>query len=835
MKRINPIQYLRPVAFFGLLAMFGFSMTAWAQEQNSAENQLYTELGKTISQSVQMQQEKLDALKAELKSTRDAEAELNDVYKNMTVQITMYRNLLILPSITLNDLKIASTEESVLLGKTQKSITSITEKQAELERKKQEIKDSKGISEKKLSEIITKAIGADLQKHLQNQIRQLIRLLDEQEEFISQLDNLYADRLKRFKSLESDITAMASSFNAKMDERIRDQTFQRNASPILRIVRGELTEGLGEVFLIIRQFASIKFWAPSEEIEIGPYISYIFTLLVILAIAEAGLVFAARQCRPLIQRYYDANNIWKHTVLFLLDRSLPVFGALAFLYFFPVQADYRLTSLFLLFPLFIRILSIWLIFIWCRIVIQVLKNIAGEDFKPELMRHLKRLVAGFLLFASIHAVLGWMISYNNIILVSISLCFEVALFIWSAALIRIMRSDQMPAHLKAHLVRPAINILIYIIVSGGVIFELAGYSGLAAYWYSSWIKTAVVFFWTFLFFKVLQESDASALAEQTDIDIDESGEQPYPVRWALVRLLRLALAVVLFIVMPMAWGAQPTYTSEVFDALNYKITFGSIQFNSMGIVYAGVFLFFIHILAVVLKSLMKNKILADSKMDTGLKDSIIRITLYSVWGIGFIMVLRLIGISSTSLTVVFGALGIGIGFGLQNMFNNFFSGLILLFERPIQVNDVIEIGGIWGVVKEINVRSTHVKTYDNADLMIPNSEIVSQQVTNWSFRDPRIRRTISIGVAYGSDVKLVKETLINIAYNDPRVSRRPNPDVIFSDFGDNALIFNLRFWVHVDYFLRVESDIRSEIEKEFRRLGISIPFPQRDVYIKEKT
>jgi potassium-dependent mechanosensitive channel len=834
MKLTGITRYVQRIALVWFIFMAAFPVTAWAQAQDNFENQIYTELEKSFTQSIQIQQEKLEALKSELKSTQESEAELGDVYKNMTIQITTYRNLLILPSVTLSDLKIASTEESILLGMIQKSVAAINEKKAELERLKKEINDSRVINEQKLSDIITKAIGIDLQKRLRDQARQLIRLLNDQEEVISQLDGLYADRLKRFKSVESDIISMANSFNAKMEERIRGQTFQRNASPILRIVRGELGEGIGEVFAIIRQFASIKFWAPSEGIEARPYISYIFTLLLIVGIAQAGLVFAARQFKPLKQKCYEENNIWQHTVLFLLERSLPYFGAIAFLYYFPVHADYRLTPIFLFFPLFIQMLFIWLVFLWGRIVIRILKRITGEEFRPELIRHLKRLNVGFLLFASIHTIMGWLISYNNIILVSISLCFEVAFFIWAVALIRIIRSDQMPVQLKAHFVKPAVNILIYIIISGGVIFELAGFSGLATYWYISWVKTAVIFFWTFLLFKVLKESDAAAKAVKTEIEFDEESDQPYPVRWALVRLLRLVLGVVLFIIMPMAWGAHLTYTSDVIDALNYKITIGSIEFNSMGILYAGVFIFVIHILSVVLKSLMKNKILENKKIDTGLKDSIVRITLYTVWGIGFIIVLRLIGISATSLAVVFGAVGIGIGFGLQNMFNNFFSGLILLFERPIQVNDVIEIGGVWGVVKEIKVRSTHIKTYDNADLMIPNSEIVGQQVTNWSFRDPRIRRTITIGVAYGSDVKLVKETLVNIAYNDPRVSRRPNPDVMFSDFGDNALIFKLRFWAHVDYFLRVESDIRSEIDKEFRRLGIGIPFPQRDVYIKEK-
>ncbi len=834
MKQINVIGHIRRVAFFWFIFLFMLPMAQWVIAQDSIEDQLYVELDKGISQSVLIHQDKLEALRSELKSAKDDEAGINDIYKNMTVQMAAYRNLLILPSVTLNDLKIVSTEESILHGKIQNSIAEINQKQAQLSQFKNEIKESRVITEQKVSDIIKKVIGVENQKRLQDKIRQLTKMIDDQEEVISQLDVLYSDRLKKFKAIESDINAMANSFKVKMDERIRGQTFQRNASPILRIVRGELGDGIGEIFTIIRQVASFKFWAPSEGIESWPYISYIFTLVLIFGIAEAGLLFAARQLKPFKRKCFEDQNIWQHTVLFLLEKSLPFFGAMAFLYFFPVHSDYRLTSFFLLFPLFTRLLFIWLIVAWGRIAVRIFKKISGEDFKPALIRHLKKLFVGFIVFAFIHAVLSWMITYNNIILVSFSLFFEMAFFIWAVNLIRIIRSDQMPSQIKAHSFKPMVNILIYVIVSGGIIFDLAGYSGLAIYWYSSWLKTVIVFFWIFLFFQVLRESDASAIAEKTDAEIDEKGEQPYPLRWAIVRFLKVFWVVVLFVAMPMAWGAHFTYTSDVVEALNYKITIGNISFNSMGILYAGLFIFVVHILSVVLKSLMKNRFLATAKIDAGLKDSIVRLTLYSVWGIGFIIVLRLIGISSTSLAVVFGAVGIGIGFGLQNMFNNFFSGLILLFERPIQVNDVIEINGVWGVVKEINVRSTHVKTYDNADLMIPNSEIIGQQVTNWSFKDPRIRRTIAIGVAYGSDVKLVKETLVNIAYNDPRVSRRPNPDVIFSDFGDNALIFKLRFWVHVDYFLRVESDIRTEIDKEFRKLGIGIPFPQRDVYIKEK-
>ena len=184
-------------------------------------------------------------------------------------------------------------------------------------------------------------------------------------------------------------------------------------------------------------------------------------------------------------------------------------------------------------------------------------------------------------------------------------------------------------------------------------------------------------------------------------------------------------------------------------------------------------------------------------------------------------------LSSTSLTVVFGALSIGLGFGLQNIFNNFISGIILLFERPIQVGDAVEISGIWGVVQKINVRSTLVQTYDNASLIIPNSEFISNKVVNWSFKDHRIRRGITIGVAYGSDTQLVSRTLLEICGKIQEVLKQPAPDVLFTDFGDNALIFKLRFWTVVDHMVKVETSIRFEIERLFRERQIEMPFPQR--------
>lgn len=185
----------------------------------------------------------------------------------------------------------------------------------------------------------------------------------------------------------------------------------------------------------------------------------------------------------------------------------------------------------------------------------------------------------------------------------------------------------------------------------------------------------------------------------------------------------------------------------------------------------------------------------------------------------------------TSLVVVFGALGIGLGFGLQNIFNNFMSGLILLFERPIQVGDDIEINGTWATVRKINVRSTQVQTYDNASLIIPNSDLINNQVTNWSFKDKRLRRKITVGVAYGSDIELVRKTLLEIANGAKNVLKYPDPDVLFKDFGDSALIFHLRLWTYIDFMFEVETEVRFKIDKAFKEKGITIAFPQQDVHL----
>ena len=192
------------------------------------------------------------------------------------------------------------------------------------------------------------------------------------------------------------------------------------------------------------------------------------------------------------------------------------------------------------------------------------------------------------------------------------------------------------------------------------------------------------------------------------------------------------------------------------------------------------------------------------------------------------------GINLSSITILLGALGVGIGFGLQNITNNFVSGLIILFERPIKIGDRIEVGGISGDVAKISMRATTIVTNDNISIIVPNSEFIASTVINWSHTDRNVRFNIPVGVAYKEDPENIKKLLLEVAFENEGVLKDPKPDVLFTEFGDNSINFNLRVWTN-EYIDRpgvLKSQLYYKIFEKFKQNNVEIPFPQRDVHIK---
>ena len=197
------------------------------------------------------------------------------------------------------------------------------------------------------------------------------------------------------------------------------------------------------------------------------------------------------------------------------------------------------------------------------------------------------------------------------------------------------------------------------------------------------------------------------------------------------------------------------------------------------------------------------------------------------------MAISTLGFGITKLTIILSALGVGIGFGLQSIVNNFVSGLILLFERPVRVGDTIELGGKWAEIKRIGIRATTVKTLDEADVIIPNSELITNQVTNWTLTNRLVRLTIPVGVAYGSDLPLVMETLAACSKAHEMVADFRPPQVLFLSFGESSLDFELRVWVtDADHRLEVMSALHQDIDRRFREKNIEIAFPQQDLHLR---
>jgi small-conductance mechanosensitive channel len=214
--------------------------------------------------------------------------------------------------------------------------------------------------------------------------------------------------------------------------------------------------------------------------------------------------------------------------------------------------------------------------------------------------------------------------------------------------------------------------------------------------------------------------------------------------------------------------------------------------------------------------------------------SVYLILRYVVWVVVIVLMLETSGVKVSILLASITALLVGIGFGIQQLFNDFASGIVLLFERNLQINDIIELDdGTVGKVLHIGLRTSKLKTRDDVILVVPNSKFVNDTIINWSQMDYNTRFSVKVGVAYGSDTKLVTNILLECASKIKSISAQPKPFVRFNDFGDSSLDFQVFFWVREPFLVEhAKSELRYAIDDEFRKHGVQIPFPQRDVYIK---
>jgi len=266
--------------------------------------------------------------------------------------------------------------------------------------------------------------------------------------------------------------------------------------------------------------------------------------------------------------------------------------------------------------------------------------------------------------------------------------------------------------------------------------------------------------------------------------------------------------------------------------LDWSISIGDLSVDPVDILIFGFVIWLSFKIAALVQFIFTVDLMPRVDLPKGVPETVSRLTRYAIIAIGAVIASAAAGVDISRVTIIIGALGVGIGFGLQNIVNNFVSGLILLFERPIRVGDTLDLGTTGGVVENIGMRASIVSTWDGAEVIIPNASLISENVTNWTLSHDHRRMVIPVGVAYGADPEKAAQLIVDVANDQKDVDANPGPTCLFVGFGDSSLDFQLRAWTAGSAFMGVASDLRFAIVRKLAEAGIEIPFPQRDLHLR---
>jgi potassium efflux system protein len=282
-----------------------------------------------------------------------------------------------------------------------------------------------------------------------------------------------------------------------------------------------------------------------------------------------------------------------------------------------------------------------------------------------------------------------------------------------------------------------------------------------------------------------------------------------------------------------AFAIQDAVIGGVHEILTSPITIGTVSISLSDFFGFGLTITAAIVISQVVRFVLMEDLFPRIRTSRGIPHAVSATAHYVILFTGFLLALGAAGIDLSRFTLLAGALGVGIGFGLQNVVNNFVSGIILLYERPVQVGDTIDLGDLMGKVKRIGIRSSTIRTYTGSEVIVPNADLISQRVINWTLSDEMRRIDVPIGVKYGTDPDKVTQILTSIAENDERVREDPPPAALFRRHGESSLDFELRVWIsNFDDWFSVESELNTAINYALAEAGVEIPFPQRDLHLR---
>lgn len=574
---------------------------------------------------------------------------------------------------------------------------------------------------------------------------------------------------------------------------LRAQTFQRTGHPLLSSdfyrqfspgLLGEVTQGLNEALRIdIREFQG-QAWLIVAQV------------LVIFAIA--GFILRHR-------RRAQVTPEWR----FILDHpwGTGIFASLATLA-----------------PLYSNPPALWRLVLWVLLAFSAAFLISGLVRNP-----LKRLTVFLLATVLVSFLALQLINLPNPLL-RLFLALVALAGIPLGLMLARYNVQRHQGHVNLFSLGLRLGALVCLL---SFLAQAAGYSTLAAHLIDASIKSVFVGIFAMMAIRLSQGAidfilDQPAVLRRTFVLRfgDELGRR-------LKTLIKSLFAAGAFFNLLIVWGVYHSYGQAWTSLTRFGIEVGQVEISLAMLLLALLAIYLSLQVSWVLRAILDTQVFPHTTMDRGISDAIKKLLHYFLVFVGLLLAMSLAGIEMGNFAVLAGAFGIGIGFGLQNIVNNFVSGLILLFERPIKVGDMIVVDQDWGYVRKIGLRSTVIETFDNSELIVPNSQLIAEKVTNWTLTTTRARVILPVGVAYGSPVEQVVEILREAAQNHPLVLDDPAPSALFVGFGDSSLDFELRCYIaDVAKRLSVRSDLGQYVDRRFREEQVEIPFPQRDLHLR---
>ncbi len=838
MKRVECRNRQIPLIVL-LLQFLSFALSAssvFSQENAPVPPPGKAEMGnlhQSVLKTTEIEKANLDQLKQNLEEFQTSEKEFEKRLQSLAIQNSAHSSLLLLPDPQIQDL-----EEARLANRSALDQISLMKKLIDEESRLADLtaartKEQLVLVERQLSDLKERKPGAEGVLDTVKSMETLAGLLSKKLKISEKIQDVHKKRIEGLASIRTESVSISEKFESYIAARKKQELFQRKAEPFFGLEFKKMLNELSRLTGQLSGFFNENIWKTELSIVWNSNHFYIFSFVVLLVITLFLFYRLGRIFDGFLQKPGMESSPYGALALMLFRRSLLCVGIVVYLHAYSqiLAINYDLS----IFQLIFNILIVFLFTKWPIDLLRLWNHDSRPNIPFSVHLKLRLLIVLTRYFAIFYLTVDWLMPGTSVISIAGRFAFEIALLVWTARFWRFLKTRAAEFFAQQYkgiaVLKGMTSAILYTVAGVGFIMDLAGFGKLSVYWYASCGKTAVVLMWFVLIFQAIRES----------LDNNRQGPSPvksltkepvFPAWWLMLHVSSIALVLSTIFFVLLAWGAKQGLLVNIFKVLTYSIEVGELNTSLLNIIYAFLAIILTHLAVRVWRHFLRTRLLDHSGLEPGLKDSVTSISVYVAWSIGILIALYAFGLSAASMAVAFGAVGIGLGFGLQNIFNNFISGIILLFERPIQVGDAIEVNGVWGEVRKINVRSTVVQSYDNASLIIPNSQFVSSQVTNWSFKDLRLRRTIKAKVAYGSDVELVRDTLYEIAAKTQGVLKYPEPVVLFANFGDSSLEFWLRVWTDIDNMLIVESDIRFEINRLFKERNIEIAFPQQGLHIR---